>query len=264
MNEPTTLRAGIPSAEAFRTQIGRLWTLWLGAMFLKPEAYTYARDQKNPFGRGLVYITIIGVVSALAGILGTALRYATSPTLEGIKNTILAHLQAMPFYNTFNPAAQDAFTQGFNRTWDQLGALFVGYPTDAAGFVTLGLTIVTTPLLLLVGWIVYGAFVHLVGRGWNRETSFGELLAPLALATSPYLLHVLHLLPSGDVSGLTLALWTFICNIFAIRIAYQTTTRRAVWGALFPILVLAIVLLLVTVGAFAVLTPVIRSLGGAQ
>jgi hypothetical protein len=264
MSEQSLTRVPAPSAAGVREQIGRIWELWLGAMFLKRETYAYERDQKNPFGNGLVYIAIIGVLVALAGILGAGLRYATLPSLEAIKNTVLTHLQAMPFYPMLDTATASAFDRGFDQTWDTAGSLFVGYPVDANSFATLVASILTTPLGLVIGWLVYGALVHLIARGWNRETSFGEMLAPLALASSPQVLTVLTLFPGAEVSGAAVGLWTFICNVVAVRVAYQTTTGRAVWAAFFPILLLLLVLLLLLILLIAILIPISRSVGGPQ
>lgn len=251
MSEQSITPVRAPSAAALGTRVRHFVELWLGGMFLKTESYAYQRDQKNPFGNGLVYITVVGVIVALAGMLGAGLRYATSPTQDAIKNTVLVHLQAMPFYNTFDPNSADTFNRGFERTWDLFGSVFVGYPTNPSSFVSLALSILTTPLGLVIGWVIYGALVHLVARGWNPETSLAELLAPLALASSPQLIHVLGLFPDVNVSSLTIALWTFVCNIIAIRIAYQTTGRRAVWGALFPLLLLLVLIVVVAILAIA-------------
>ncbi len=254
----------LPSAESVRAQIVRVSELWLGAMFLKHAAYAYERERKNPLGNGLVYLAVIGVLVALAGILGAGLRFATAPSLDAIKNTVLVHLQAMPFFNNFSLAGQDSFLQTYNRWWDQFGTTVLGYPGNEGGVAALGLTLLTTPLGLIIGWFIYGALVHLVARGWNPETSFSEMLAPLALASSPQLLSVLTLFPGTGISGAVIALWTFICNVVAIRVAYNTTTRRAIWGALFPILLLVVLLLLLGCAALALLVPVIRTIGGAQ
>lgn len=244
MSENSVAQVRAPTAAAVRTQVGHFFELWLGALFLKPQVYAYQREQKNPFANGLLYIAIIGVIIALAGIIGTGLRYATTPSLEAIKNIILAHLLAMPFYDNLSSASQDAFLRGFNQVWNLIGSVFVGYPTNAASFAGLILTILTTPLGLVIGWIFYGALVHLVARGWNPETSFSELLAPLALATTPQLIHVLSIFPEANVSGLVIGLWSLVCSIFAIRIAYKTTTRRALWGAFFPLLVFTLLLII--------------------
>lgn len=264
MSEQPMNRVRAPSLASIREQVSYFDELWLGAMFLKQETYTYERDHKNHFGNGLLYIAVIGVLTAIAGIIGAGLRYATIPSADAIKGTVLAHLQAMPFYDAYTPQQVTAFEQQYNQTWNQFGSMFVGYPTDTNSFVSLMLTILTVPLGLAIGWVIYGALVHLVARGWNPETSFSELLAPLALATSPQLLNVLMLFPNSNVSGAAIGLWTFILNIFAIRIAYQTTMRRAVWAALFPLLLFLVLLIILVIGAVAVLVPVIRTVGGAQ
>lgn len=247
MSEESVTQVRAPTTASVRGPVRHFVELWLGAMFLKTETYAYERDQKNAFGSGLLYIALIGVVVALAHILSAGLRYATSPSLDAIKNTVLVHLQAMPFYETLSPSALEQFERGFQQSWEQFGSFFVGYPTNTASFVTLMLGVLTVPLGLIIGWLIYGALIHLIARGWNPQTSFSELLAPLALATSPYFLNVLTLFPAVGVSGITIALWTFICNVIAVRVAYQTTTRRAVWGALFPIVLLILLILFFSV-----------------
>jgi hypothetical protein len=261
VSEQTTARAPAPTARDLRELIERLGELWLGSMFLKAEAYAYLRDRKNPFGNGLVYIAVIGVITALAAIVGAGLRYATSPSVDALKNTVLIHLQAMPFYSQLSPAIQSAFDQGFQQNWDQFGSIYVGYPINTAGFVQLLLGVVTTPLGLIIIWLIYGALIHLVGRRWNPETSLSELLAPLALATSPQLLRVLEIFPGVSLAGPVITLWVLICNITAVKIAYQTTTRRAVWGALFPALLLLVLVVILVVLGVMIFTLSLRSAG---
>lgn len=246
MTQGTAVAGRPPFLEMARAYAGHFVELWLGGMFLKPQTYAYMRDRKNAAANGATYIAVIGVLTALAGIVGAGVRYAGSPSVAAIKNTVLTHIQAMPFY-TQTPGLDVAFNEGFQRVWDQFGSLFVGYPADGAGLVQLLITLLTNPLWLLLTWLLYGALVHLVGRGWNRETSYGELLGPLALAASPQLLRAFELLPGGSASGVVIVLWSLVLNIFAVKAAYQTTTRRAVWGALFPIL-LALVLLILLLG----------------
>lgn len=255
MSEQAATGVPRPTLGGIREQVGRFAELWLGGMFLQPQAYAYERDSKNPLGNGLLYIAVIGVIVALAQLLGAGLRYATSPSGDAIKNTVLAHLQAMPFYTAFDSTMASQFDRGYQQTWSQFGNLFLGYPMNEAGFITPLLGLLLTPLGLALGWFVYGALVHLVAHRWNSETSFSELLAPLALASSPQLLYIIGMFPGAGASAVVIGLWTFVCNIFAIRIAYQTTSRRAVWGAVFPILLLVllvIVLIIVPLGWFTI------------
>lgn len=263
MSEQSMTRVRAPSAATVRKQIEHFWELWRGAMFLKREIYTYERDQKNPFGSGLLYIAVIGILIALAGILGAGLRYATLPNADAIKNVLLTNVEAMPFFSTLDLNSQAQFERTANQLWSQVAPLVLGYPISDTGFAQLIASVVTTPLGLIIGWLLYGALVHLIARGWHPETLFAEMLAPLAMATSPALLNVILLFPIGGVFGLTIPLWTFICNVFAIRIAYQTTSGRAIWAALFPILLLFILLIVAIILALLLVLPVSRT-GGPQ
>lgn len=246
MSEQTATGVPRPTVGGVREQVGRFAELWLGGMFLQPQAYAYERDKKNPLGNGLVYLAIIGVLVALGQLVGTALRFATSPSGDAIKNIVLAHLQSLPFYVNLDSATATQFDRGYEQVWNQLGPLFLGYPVDAAGFISPVLGLLFVPLGLILSYLIYAGLVHLIARRWNPETSYSELFAPLTLAASPQLIYLIGIFPGGFVSGTVVALWSFICSIFAIRIAYQTTTRNAVWAAVFPMLVfilLAVVLL---------------------
>ncbi len=228
------------------------WHLWLGGLFLKPEAYVYQRDRRNPLAHGLLFIIVIGVIVALAGILGAGLRFAFSPNADAVKNTVLNHLEAMPFYTTMAPAAQIQFQAGYDNFWNNFGGALLGYPINGGDLGRLLATIVTTPLFWIIGWLVYGLLVHLVARGRaHPEHYLASALGTIALATSPQLLNVVSFLPNAGVSGIVLGLWTMICNVFAIRTAYRLTTAHAIWAALFPLLLLLIVLIVLScIGTF--------------
>ncbi|HZQ09589.1 MAG TPA: Yip1 family protein [Anaerolineae bacterium] len=254
MTEQAATRVQLPSSRRIRAEALRYTALWLGGMFLKPEAYVYQRDRKNPFAHGFLYIALIGVIVALAAILGAGVRYYTDPSLEAIKNTVLVHLQAMPFYAQADPTFQQTFDQQYEQNWNQFGSFYATDPTNPANFVRLIGMLITTPLGWVIVWLIYGALIHLIARGWNPETSYGELLAPLALATSPQLLRIIQVFPDAGVSGLVIVLWSLICNIFAVRVAYKTTTARAVWGAFFPMLLLLVLIIVLIVIAVLLLT----------
>ncbi len=223
------------------------WHLWLGALFLRREAYEYQRERKDSFAHGLLFIVLIGVIVALSGIAGAALRYATSPNVDAVKNTILNHLQSMPFYaesiQPF-PDAQRQFQSGYDQTWAVAGSLFMGYPISAADWARVLASVITTPISWIVGWLVYGVLAHLIASRGNPHANLSHGLGTLALATSPQALGVVNIIPQAGVNGLALALWTLILNVYALRTAYQVSTRRAVWAALFPLLLLLLLVLL--------------------
>ncbi len=241
------------TARSFPQRVLFYAELWMGGMFLQDEAYVYMRERRNPFASGLLYVALVGVLVALGGILGAAARYLTSPSVDAIKNTVLVHLQAMPFYETMGAAAQSAFEAGFQQTWEWFGQLFMGYPTSPMETAVLFLGVLTTPIGLVLTWVIFGALVHLVARRWNPEISFSEMLGPLALALSSQLLNVLHIFPNVGINALVVALWFFVSAVSAIRVTYKTTQANALRAAFIPILVLLLLLIvLVMLGAFAV------------
>jgi hypothetical protein len=223
--------------------------LWTGGMFLQDEAFVYMRERRNPFASGLLYVVLLGVIVALANILGAVASYATSPSLDAVKNTVFVHLQAMPFYEQMVPQTQRAFDSGFNQFWDVFGPVFAQYPDSPQQIAQLLMSVLTIPLGLVIGWLIYGGLAHVIARKWNPEISFAEMLAPLSLAVSPQLLNVLNVFPNVNVSYAVTALWFFVCALTAIRVTYHTTARNAMRAALFPILVglVAVILLVVLV-----------------
>jgi hypothetical protein len=232
--------------------------LWLSALFLKREAYEYQRDRRDSFAHGVAFILLLGVIVALFGIAGAAVRYATEPSADAIKNTVLNHLQAMPFYSQFSPQGERQFLNGYNQVWKALGSLFVGYPTKASDLVSVLASVITTPVSWIIGWLVYGAFAHLIAGRGNPHSSLAHGLGTLALATSPQLLNVATVLPGASVAGTVVGLWTIILNVFALRTAYRISTPRAVFSALFPLLLLLLVLLLFACVGFLALLAAIQ------
>jgi hypothetical protein len=232
--------------------------LWMGGMFLQDEAYVYMRERRNPFASGLLYTVLLGVLIAAGGLLGALARYATSPSLDAIKNTVLAHLQAMPFYEQMSASAQGNFITQFNQTWELLAPLLTPYPAASVQIVQLLASPLTIPLGMAISWGIYGALAHWVARRWNPEISLGEILGPLALASSPQLLNVLNVFPNVGISPLVTFLWFLVSAITAIRVTYRTTGRNAVLAAFFPI-VLGLVIL-----AVLILVPLLLLTRGGQ
>ena len=232
--------------------------LWLGALFLKREAYEYQRDRRDSFAHGLAFILAAGVVVAFFGIAGEALRYATSPSADAFKNTVLNHLQAMPFYSQFTPQGEEQFLTSYNMIWGTLGRLFVGYPTSARDLAILFASLITTPLAWVIGWLIYGVLAHVIASRGNPHAGLGHGLGTLALATSPQVLNIVAVLPGANISGSIIALWTIILNVFALRTAYRISTPRAVFSALFPLLLLLLLLILFACVGFFGLSALIQ------
>ncbi len=241
------------------------WHLLIGALFMRREAYEYQRDNKDSFARGLLLIVIIGVAVAIANVIGAALRYASSPNPDAVKNTVLTHLQAMPFYTQTiqpYPSLEQQWLLGYNQVWQYLGSTFMGFPIDAAGWASLLATIITTPVIWLIAWVVYAGLAHLIASRGATHVEFSHALGTLALATAPQIFGVVGLLPNAGVNTFAIWLWSMILNAFALHAAYRITTRRAIWAALFPVLLLLLPLLILLVIGLVALGSLLRG-GGA-
>lgn len=232
--------------------------LWMGGMFLQGEAYEYMRQRRNPFASGMLYVVLIGLLVAVANILGAMARFATTPSVDAIKNIVLQHLQAMPFYEALGTVGQTQFENGFAQFWNLFGSMMVGYPTSAEGFVLLFFSLLTTPIGLVIGWVFFGALAHFIARRWNPEISLGEFLGPFALALSPQLLNILPIFPNVAVSAATIFFWFLVCAVIALRVTYRTTEWRALRAAFFPVLILALAAILLGVMAAAIVAMGLR------
>lgn len=232
--------------------------LWQSALFFKREAFEYQRDRKDSFAHGLAFIVAVALLVALSGIAAAALRYATEPSSDAVKNTVLNHLQAMPFYSQFTTQAERQFLSGYDQVWQNLGSLIMGYPTNTSAVLVLLMSLVTTPLSWIVGWLLYGVFAHVIAGRANPHASLAQGLGALALATAPQALNVITVLPGGSISAPIIGLWSMIANVLALRAAYRISSRRAVGAALFPLLLLLIILAVLACIGFFVLTAAVQ------
>ncbi|MGB8644932.1 MAG: YIP1 family protein [Anaerolineae bacterium] len=237
------------------------WHLFVSALFLRREAYEYQRDRKDSFAHGLFLIVLIAILTALAGIGGAAFRYAASPSADAIKNTVLTHLQAMPFYTQMiqpYSQAEQQWLSGYNRSWEYLGSLFMGFPTNAQGWTVLFTSVITTPILWVIVWLFYGALAHLVARRGAEHVELSHALGTLALASAPQAFSFIGLFPQASASMFALWLWSMILNVFAVKTAYRITTRHAIWAALFPLLLLFLLLIVILIIGFILLAGAVR------
>ena len=78
--------------------VSRWLGLVAGALFLRTDAYEEVREARSPFLTGLVLIVVVGVIIALAALVGTALEWAATPNLADIREVIYEGLTRMPWY----------------------------------------------------------------------------------------------------------------------------------------------------------------------
>lgn len=240
--------------------ISRYAGLVAGALFLRTDAYEEMREARSPFLTGLIVIVVVGVIIALAALVGTALEWASTPNLADIQEVVYEGMIQMPWYQEtlqMVPGYDEIFRQWYELGWT-LGRTF----GDSSPGSALG-NLVLNPLGLIVGWLVYGLLAHLFARLLKGEATLSQTLGCTALAVAPQVLKLTELLPFVAVGGVV-GTWTLICRYMALKQAHRFTWGRAFWATVLPmltLLVLGLILAALGVLVFGTLASVL--LGGA-
>lgn len=241
-------------------RIPRFAKLVVQALFLRTDAYEEIREARNPFIDGLLIIVIIGVIVAFAGLVGTVLKWASTPDTEAVQETVYAGLTEMPWYQETTELAPD-FADSFEQ-WFEMGRTFVRFggmssPGSAAG------NIILTPLGLLVGWLIYGLLAHVFARLLKGEATLSQTLGATALAVAPHILKVAELVPFVSVGGVV-GTWMLICRYVALKQAHRLTWGRAFWATVMPVVILGLVgLILAGIGSAIFGALAAQLIGGA-
>jgi hypothetical protein len=232
-------------------------------LFLRTDAYEEMREARNPFVEGLFVILVVGVLIALAAVVGTTLGWASSPSLAAIEQQVYDGITSMSWFEQLERAAGSDFLEEFQAQWDwnwRLANTLVPTPLSS-------LTgIITTPLRLILGWLIYGLLAHVFARWFGGEANLGQTLGTTALAVAPEILNLVGFLPFVVVGGIV-GTWTLICRYVALKEAHGLGWARAFWATVLPRLVLgllAVIILGLSIAGFAALAPMfIPFLGGS-
>lgn len=216
---------------------GIVHSLRLGwrALLLKEEAYQEMKTSSNPVVKGLWLIIAVGVVIALVGLVGTVLEWASTPDLQEIKDTVHAYLLDMPWWDEMPPQALEQFEQWYELGWRVFPSLF-GAPN--IGGAALG--IITTPVGLVIRWLIYGLLAYLFARWLGGTANLSETLGVLALAVAPQAVNLLRLFPFVQAGNLV-AVWGILCAYVGLKTAHRLSWERAVWATILPFLLVMVV-----------------------
>jgi hypothetical protein len=244
-------------------RISRFAGLVTRGLFLDTDAYEEMSEARNPFVEGLFVIAVVGVIIALAAIVGTTLEWASSPSLAAIRQTVYDGITNMPWFQDLEREVGSEFLQMFQAQWDwnwRIVNTFVPTPLSSlAG-------IIATPLRLIITWLIYGLLAHLFARWLGGEANLSQTLGTTALAVAPQLLNLVGLLPYVLVGGVV-ATWGLMCRYVALKQAHRLTWGRAFWATVLPRLVLWLLFMLLAALSgviFAALVPrFVPLLGGS-
>ena len=241
-------------------QISRYAGLVAGALFLRTDAYEEMREARSPFLAGLIIIVVVGAIIALAALVGTALEWASSPSLADIQEVVYEGIIQMPWYQEtlrMVPDYDQIFRQWYDFGWNMGRTFGDSSPGSALG------NVVLIPLGLIIVWLVYGLLAHLFARLLKGEATLPQTLGCTALAVAPQVLKLTELVPYVAVGGVV-GTWTLICRYVALKQAHRLSWGRAFWATVLPLLTLLVLgLILAAIGVLVFGTLASVLLGGA-
>jgi hypothetical protein len=223
--------------------ISRFAGLVTRGLFLDTDAYEEIREARNPFVDGLFIIAIVGVLIAVAAVVGNTLEWASTPSIAAIRQTVYDGITNMPWFQELERDIGSDFISAFQTQWDwswQLANSLVPTPLTSL------LGIIATPLRLIFGWLIYGLLAHLFARWLGGEGNLSQTLGTTALAIAPQLLHLAGLLPNVMVGGVV-STWCLICRYVALKQAHRLSWGRALGATVLPRLLLWLIAM--TLGA---------------
>lgn len=218
-------------------------------LLLNPSAYRDQRDAPDGLRRGMILITFVGLIVGVAALIGDIGEYMTQPSTEVIIETIYTDLQAMPWYINLSRSDPN-FPATFEANFQQItqGITFL----NAGGLMGSLTGIVTTPLTMLIIWLLFSSVAHLMAHTLGGQATFKQTMACTALASGCNLLGVVQVVPFAQVAGtLLLAL---VASYVAVREAHNLRPWPAFWATMFgPLLLVSFILILGCIGFFLLL-----------
>jgi len=216
----------------------------IAGLFWEDTAYEDMGATPGAFGRGLLIVVIVGLILGLTGAVGRLLAWASTPDMVAVKDTVYQGLTQMPWYSD---AARSGtfvtkFREGFD-TWWQVTRFFWPSPGSAL------LSLVTTPLVLLVRWFLYGLLAFIFARLLGGRASLAVHYGVLSLAAVPQVLNAVQIVPGAQAGGVFF--WALISSYLALKKAHGLPPRRAFWAAVLPyVTVLLLMGFLFCIGGF--------------
>ena len=218
------------------------------ALVLEPEPFVEMVDDDNPWVEGLFLCACIGVLTAVAQVLGGLLLTGSLPPAEVVLNTLLQALRQL----VANAETLLEVERTLGEIWPLL-SLSSGY---GSGWLRL-LTLVVTPFGLIAQWLLFGITGHLIARAVGGQGSLGQTLGAMALSNGPRLLYILTIIPFVSIGGILIHVWGILIAYRGMEVAHELPPTRAALAVVGPWLLVLVSLvvggglgaLLVVVGA---------------
>jgi hypothetical protein len=215
-----------------------LFRLGLDGLLLNPLAYREQRDSPDGLRRGFALVAIVGLVVGIATLIGNLGEYVSQPSAETVAKTIHDGLRAMPWFNQIS-TLDAKFPAQFDQIFTQITQTI--QVISGGGLIGSLAGVITTPLIMLVSWLFFGAIAHLMARTLGGHAAFSQTLACTALAAGVNILGVIEVVPFAQVAST--ALFGLVATYVAIRESHGLPPWRAFWATMLGPALLVIILI---------------------
>ena len=195
------------------------------ALVLEPEPFVEMVDDDNPWVEGLFLCACIGVLTAVAQVLGGLLLTGSLPPAEVVLNTLLQALRQL----VANAETLLEVERTLGEIWPLL-SMSSGY---GSGWLRL-LTLVVTPFGLIAQWLLFGITGHLIARAVGGQGSLGQTLGAMALSNGPRLLYILTIIPFVSIGGILIHVWGILIAYRGMEVAHELPPTRAALAVVGP------------------------------
>lgn len=195
------------------------------ALVLEPEPFVEMVDDDNPWVEGLFLCACIGVLTAVAQVLGGLLLTGSLPPAEVVLNTLLQALRQL--------VANAETLLEVERTLGEIWPLLSMNSGYGSGWLRL-LTLVVTPFGLIAQWLIFGITGHLIARAVGGQGSLGQTLGAMALSNGPRLLYILTIIPFVSIGGILIHVWGILIAYRGMEVAHELPPTRAALAVVGP------------------------------
>ncbi|MEJ5346090.1 MAG: Yip1 family protein [Chloroflexus sp.] len=208
------------------------------------DVNTFRAQRDNPYAlrEGFLVVIVVGVIVGIASLIGSILSRMATPDPTAVIEVLQRYSERIPLFSGLQEVDPDF---SFEPIFDLLTGVFSTLQWSSL------IGAIATPLVYVLGWLIYGTVAHLAARSLGGDGTFAQTLGCTALASGANLLAAVQIIPFATVAGTTL-LGLIGCYL-GLRAAHNLPAWRAFWATLIGPILLILILLVVSCGALAIL-----------
>ncbi|WP_322821127.1 Yip1 family protein [Chloroflexus sp.] len=208
------------------------------------DVNTFRAQRDNPYAlrEGFLVVIVVGVIVGIATLIGNILSRIATPDPTAVLAVLQRYFERIPLFSGLQEVNPDF---SFDPIFDLLTGVFSTLQWSSL------IGAIATPLVYVLGWLIYGTVAHLAARSLGGDGTFAQTLGCTALASGANLLAAVQIIPFATVAGTTL-LGLIGCYL-GLRAAHNLPAWRAFWATLIGPILLILILLVVSCGVLAIL-----------